>query len=115
MYNVCQTTEFMTKFRERTMPSKFSSCDNALPSQYEPSTETCEVQKSPVTLFISYQCKHQNSRRGEMSLCKLKKKKRNKTKSSLEKVLVKKLHLKAQITGLLFTDSNVNLGIDRDL
>jgi len=50
-----------------------------------------------------------------MSLCKLKKKKRNKTKSSLEKVLVKKLHLKAQITGLLFTDSNVNLGIDRDL
>lgn len=27
----------MTKFRGRTMPLKFSSCDNALPSQYESS------------------------------------------------------------------------------
>lgn len=51
-----------------------------------------------------------------MSLCKIKKKKRNKTKeSSLEKMLAKKLRLKAQNTGLLFTDSNVNLRIDRDL
>ena len=55
----------------------------------------------------------------KMPLCKLKKK-QNKTKQktkelSLAKVLTKKLRLKAQITGLLFTDSDVNLRIDKDL
>ena len=122
MYNVCQTTEFMPKFRERTMPSKFSSCDNALPSR---STSTSLVFKRAkfrnhqlhFLTLITTNIKTQEE--AKMPLCKLKKK-QNKTKQktkelSLAKVLTKKLRLKAQITGLLFTDSDVNLRIDKDL
>ena len=84
MYNVCQTTEFMPKFRERTMPSKFSSCDNALPSR---STGTSLVLKrakfrnhqlviSLITTNIITQ------EEAKMPLCKLKKKYKNKKQRS---------------------------------
>lgn len=82
MYNVCQTTEFMPKFRERTMPSKFSSCDNALPSR---STGTSLVLKrakfrnhqlviSLITTNIITQ------EEAKMPLCKLKKNTKTKNK-----------------------------------
>ena len=76
MYNVCQTTEFMTKFRERTMPSKCSSCDNALPSR---STSTSLVLKRAkfrnhqlhfLTLITT---KIKTQEEAKMPLCKLKK------------------------------------------
>lgn len=82
MYNVCQTTEFMPKFRERTMPSKFSSCDNALPLR---STGTSLVLKrakfrnhqlviSLITTNIITQ------EEAKMPLCKLKKNTKTKNK-----------------------------------
>ena len=120
MYNVCQTTEFIAKFEERTMPSKFSSCDNALPSR---STSASLVLKR--AKFRNHQLHFltltttniKTQEEAKMPLCKLKKKhKKQKTKElSLAKVLAKKLRLEAQITCLLFTDSNVNLRIDREL
>ena len=104
MYNVCQTTEFMTKFRERTMPSKCSSCDNALPSR---STSTSLVLKR--AKFRNYQLhfltlittKIKTQEEAKMPLCKLKNKQTNKkttTKTkelSLAKVLATKLLLGA--------------------
>ena len=121
MYNVCQTTEFMPKVEERTMPSKFSSCDNALPSR---STSTSLVLKR--AKFRNHQLHFltltttniKTQEETKMPLCKLKKKNKTKQKTkelSLAKVLAKKLRLEAQNTCLLFTDSNVNLRIDRDL
>ena len=72
----------MPKFRERTMPSKFSSCDNALPSR---STGTSLVLKrakfrnhqlviSLITTNIITQ------EEAKMPLCKLKKNTKTKNK-----------------------------------
>ena len=83
MYNVWQTTEFMPKFRERTMPSKFSSCDNALPSR---STGTSLVLKRAkfrnhqlhfLTLITTNIITQEEAK---MPLCKLKKNTKTKNK-----------------------------------
>ena len=82
MYNVCQTTEFMPKFEEITMPSKFSSCDNALPSR---STRTSLVLKR--AKFRNHQLHFltltttniKTQEEAKMPLCKLKIK--NKTRN----------------------------------
>lgn len=83
MYNVCQTTEFMPKFRERTMPSKFSSCDNALPLR---STGTSLVLKRAkfrnhqlhfLTLITTNIITQEEAK---MPLCKLKKNTKTKNK-----------------------------------